>query len=129
MIQFVNKYLKSDEYLKSQYVRRKVLKIPEGKLKPVEYDFSTKNNVKGRSNSVIEESINLQNNSTFINKVKSLRKSINPKKSFINNTTIPTDKAQPKLIRKDFNQDNQHLYSKIMQRKMIVSKFDKRRKI
>jgi hypothetical protein len=39
MIQLINKYLNSKDYIRSQYVRRKVLKIPEGKLKPLSYDF------------------------------------------------------------------------------------------
>ena len=39
MIQLIYEYLNSKDYIRSQYVRRKVLKIPEGKLKPLSYNF------------------------------------------------------------------------------------------
>jgi hypothetical protein len=55
-------------------VRRKVMKIPEGRVKPVEYDFTPQKQV--RCSSVMEsmpltmrESMVSQNKSTFVNRV------------------------------------------------------------
>lgn len=55
MIELINKYLNSKDYIRSQYVRRKVLKIPEGKLKPLLQEFHPKKGLKVRSNSVVEQ--------------------------------------------------------------------------
>lgn len=116
------------------------MKIPEGKVKPVEYDF-TPHPLGVRSSSVAEsqtfrESMVSQNKSTFINRVltrQSSNQKITDLKTHLKehvemNQVFPTDRS---TINQSYDKgffDQQEIFKKIMSRKMTVSKFDSRKK-